>query len=293
MPTKATLMTLEGLRSVPLFSSLSDESTEQLRDLLTEDNFNTDTQVCRAGDTGDAMFLIEQGRVRISINDDDGNEITLAELARGDFFGEMSLIDGRKRSANARVIEDARLAVLSRNDFLRFVRSNPDVALAMLSALSERLRSTDQLLRSRVSRNVNEEQERRSTVADKAADLIAEFGGSWKFIIASMALIGFWIVFNSYILLSGFDPAPYQMLNLALAVIAGMQAPIIMMSQNRQGEKDRLRADLDYQVNLKNELSLAEVLRRLDVLESERLPKLFEDQNAILSLKSKVQSPKG
>ncbi len=160
MPTKATLMTLEGLRSVPLFSSLSDESTEQLRDLLTEDNFNTDTQVCRAGDTGDAMFLIEQGRVRISINDDDGNEITLAELARGDFFGEMSLIDGRKRSANARVIEDARLAVLSRNDFLRFVRSNPDVALAMLSALSERLRSTDQLLRSRVSRNVNEEQER-------------------------------------------------------------------------------------------------------------------------------------
>jgi uncharacterized membrane protein len=129
-------------------------------------------------------------------------------------------------------------------------------------------------------------------VADKAADLIAEFGGSWKFIIASMALIGFWIVFNSYILIRGFDPAPYQMLNLALAVIAGMQAPIIMMSQNRQGEKDRLRADLDYQVNLKNELSLAEVLRRLDVLESERLPKLFEDQNALLSPKSKVQSPK-
>src|SRR5687767_6073535 len=183
MPTKATLMTLEGLRSVPLFSSLSDESTEQLRDLLTEDEFLTNTQVCRAGDTGDAMFLIEQGRVRISINDEDGNEITLAELARGDFFGEMSLIDGRKRSANARVIEDARLAVLARADFLRFVRSNPDVALAMLSALSERLRSTDQLLRSRVSRNVNEEQERRSTVADKAADLIAEFGGSWKFII--------------------------------------------------------------------------------------------------------------
>jgi uncharacterized membrane protein len=272
-----------------LFSSLSDESTEQLRDLLTEDEFLTNTQVCRAGDTGDAMFLIERGRVRISINDEDGNEITLAELARGDFFGEMSLIDGRKRSANARVLEDARLAVLSRKDFLDFVRSNPDVALAMLSALSERLRSTDQLLRSRVSRNVNEEQERRSTVADRAADLIAEFGGSWKFIIFSMALIIAWMIFNTYILLRGFDPAPFQMLNLLLAVIAGMQAPIIMMSQNRQGEKDRLRADLDYQVNLKNELSLAEVLRRLDVLESERLPKLFEDQNAILSPKSKVQ----
>ncbi len=291
---KATRMTLEGLRSVPLFSSLSDESTTKLRDLLTEKEVPVNTEVCRAGDSGDAMFLIEEGRVRISIKDDDGNDITLAELARGDFFGEMSLIDGRKRSATATVIVDGRLAVLAREDFLTFVRSNPDVALAMLSALSERLRSTDQLLRSRVSRNVNEEQERRSTVADRAADLIAEFGGSWKFIIASMLLIGLWIVFNSYLLINGFDPKPYQMLNLGLAVVAGMQAPIIMMSQNRQGEKDRLRADLDYQVNLKNELSLAEVLRRLDVLESERLPQLFEDQNAALasSPRSKVQSPK-
>ena len=92
-----------------------------------------------------------------------------------------------------------------------------------------------------------------------------------------MGLIVFWIILNSYVLVAGFDPKPYQMLNLALAVIAGMQAPIIMMSQNRQGEKDRLRADLDYQVNLKNELSLAEVLRRIDVLESERLPKLLDD----------------
>ncbi len=120
------------------------------------------------------------------------------------------------------------------------------------------------------------------TMADRAADLIAEFGGSWKFIGASIGLIIFWILLNSYMLSNSFDAAPYQMLNLVLAVIAGMQAPIIMMSQNRQGEKDRLRADLDYQVNLKNELSLAEVLRRLDVLESERLPKLFEEQNARL-----------
>ena len=107
--------------------------------------------------------------------------------------------------------------------------------------------------------------------------MIAEFGGSWKFIGASFGVIVIWIVLNSFVLVGGFYPKPYQMLNLALAIIAGMQAPIIMMSQNRQGEKDRLRADLDYQVNLKNELSLAEVLRRLDVLESERLPKLISD----------------
>jgi uncharacterized membrane protein len=111
------------------------------------------------------------------------------------------------------------------------------------------------------------------------ADAIAEFGGSWTFIGASLSLIFFWMILNTYILSQGFDPAPFQMLNLVLAVIAGLQAPIIMMSQNRQGGKDRLRADLDYQVNLKNELALAEIMRRLDVLESERLPILFEEQN--------------
>ena len=270
-------MTIEALRSVPLFASLDDEAAKDLRNLLSDRVVPQNTRLFRQGDKGDAMYLIESGRVRISIRDDDQQEVTLAELAQGDFFGEMSIIDGRQRSADAQVIEDARLAILSRDAFLSFVRNNPDVALEMLSALTDRLRRTDELLRSRVSRNANEEEKARLTLADRAADLIAEFGGSWKFIGVSIALIIFWIIFNSFILIRGFDPAPYQMLNLVLAVIAGMQAPIIMMSQNRQGEKDRLRADLDYQVNLKNELSLAEVLRRLDVLESERLPKLIDD----------------
>ncbi len=295
MSVNAQEMTLEALRSVPLFGSLDDQAATDLRELLTVEDISAGTQLFDKGDSGDAMYLIESGRVRISIHDQDAQEVTLADLAQGDFFGEMALIDGRKRSADARVVQDARLAILSRPAFLAFVRANPDVALEMLSALSERLRRTDELLRSRASRNVNEEQASRMTVADRAADLIAEFGGSWKFIGVSIALIIVWIIFNSYVLFSGFDPKPYQMLNLVLAVIAGMQAPIIMMSQNRQGEKDRLRADLDYRVNLKNELSLAEVLRRLDVIESERLPKLFEEQNARLTqgqAESQVSSSK-
>lgn len=291
MSTKANEMTLEALRSVPLFASLTDAAALELRNLLSTENRTAGTQFFQQGDSGDAMFLIESGRVRISITDEDRKEITLAELAQGDFFGEMSIIDGRKRSADASVIEDGRFAILARPDFLSFVRANPDVALGMLGALTDRLRRTDELIRSRVSRNANDEQRKRATVADRAADLIAEFGGSWKFIGVSIGLIAFWIMFNSYVLFNGFDPKPYQMLNLVLAVIAGMQAPIIMMSQNRQGEKDRLRADLDYRVNLKNELSLAEVLRRLDVLESERLPKLFEEQNARLG-QSPVSSQK-
>src|SRR3989440_12591486 len=272
-------MTLDAIRSVPLFASLDDEATRELRSLLRTRIVETGTALFRAGDEGDAMYLIESGKVRIAVTDEDEKEIVLAELARGDFFGEMAIIDGKQRSADATIAEDARLAVLSRDNFLRFIHNNPTVALEMLSATFSRLRRTDKMLQQRVSRNVNEEQDKRMTIADRAADVIAEFGGSWKFIISAMAIIVGWIIFNSWVLIRGFDPAPYQMLNLVMGVIAGLQAPIIMMSQNRQGSKDRLRADLDYQVNLKNELALNEVLRRLDVLESERLPLLFAEQN--------------
>jgi len=275
-------MTLEAIRSVPLFASLDDEAAARLRGLLQVHEVSAGKHLFRTGDKGDAMYLIERGRVRISVRDEDKQDITLAELARGDFFGEMSIIDGKRRSADASVIDDARFAILSRANFMAFIQSNPMVTLEMLSAVFDRLRRTDQLLQQRVSRNANEEAEKRMTVADRMADLLAEFGGSWKFIGVSLALIIAWIILNSYILVRGFDPVPYQMLNLTLAVVAGLQAPIIMMSQNRQTEKDRLRADLDYEVNLKNELSLIEVLRRLDVIESERLPKLFEEQHTRL-----------
>jgi CRP/FNR family cyclic AMP-dependent transcriptional regulator len=276
-------MTLEALRSVPLFASLDEAAARALRELLSVRDFRAGMDLFRAGDAGDAMYLIEQGRVRIHIQDADGKDMTLAELARGDFFGEMALLDGKSRSASASIIEDARLAILARADFLKFVRANPEVTLEMLSAITERLRRTDELLTQRVSRNANEEERARLTLADRAADIIAEFGGSWKFIIASILFLIFWVLLNTWLLRDkGFDPYPYVLLNLVLAMITGLQAPIIMMSQNRQAEKDRIRADLDYQVNLKNEIALNEVLRRLDVLESERLPILFEQQNARL-----------
>ena len=273
------VMTVEAIRSVPLFASLHDEAAQELLTLLQGREVASGTALFRAGDKGDSMYLIQSGRIRIAVNDEDGHEIVLAELAQGDFFGEMAIIDGQQRAAGATVIEDAHLLILSRDNFLRFINSNPGVALEMLSAVFQRLRHTDKMLQQRVSRNVNEEQDKRMTIADRAADVIAEFGGSWKFIITAIGIIIAWIVFNSYIMVKGFDAAPYQMLNLVMGIIAGLQAPIIMMSQNRQGSKDRLRADLDYQVNLKNELALSEVLRRLDVLESERLPLLFAQQN--------------
>jgi uncharacterized membrane protein len=191
-------------------------------------------------------------------------------LQRGDFFGEMALFDGKPRSADARVAESARLAVLSREHFLSFVRSNPNVALEMLTAMTNRLRQTDELLRHTSTRNVNVEEAAQLTVADRAADLIAEFGGSWKFIIAAVVFVNIWVWINMWLAWLGkinFDPYPFLLLSTAINVLSILQAPIILMSQNRQSHKDRLRAEIDYQVNLKNELALNEILERLKALE--------------------------
>jgi uncharacterized membrane protein len=177
----------------------------------------------------------------------------------------MAMLDGHGRSANATAIEDARLAKLTRDDFLAFMRSDPRVTLELLTALTQRLRRTDELLRHRVSRNVNQEQEARLTMADRAADKIAEFGGSWKFIITFLSFMTFWVMVNTWVIFNRvFDPYPFLLLSTGLNMLAALQAPIIMMSQNRQAQKDRLRANLDYQVNLKNELLLSDMIRRLD-----------------------------
>jgi uncharacterized membrane protein len=263
-------MNVETLRHVPLFESLDNETARELCELLESLDCKTGAVLFRAGDEGDAMYLIEEGTVRICMRAKDGHEVTLTELERGDFFGEMALLDGKRRSADARVAEDARLAVLSREHFLSFMRSNPNVALEMLTALANRLRHTDELLRHSATRNVNVEEAAQLTVADRAADLIAEFGGSWKFIIAAVVFFNVWVLINTWLAWVGetsFDPYPFLLLSTAINMLAVLQAPIILMSQNRQSHKDRLRAEIDYQVNLKNELALNEILERLRTLE--------------------------
>ena len=172
-------MTIDTLRHVPLFESLDDEAARQLCELLETRDCKAETFLFRSGDEGDAMYIIERGKVRICVQATDGREVTLTELDRGDFFGEMALLDGQRRSADAVVAEDARLAVLSRDHFLSFIRSSPDVALKMLTAVANRLRHTDELLRHSATRNVNVEEAAQRTLADRAADVIAEFGGSW------------------------------------------------------------------------------------------------------------------
>ncbi|PYJ05930.1 MAG: hypothetical protein DME95_02530 [Verrucomicrobia bacterium] len=266
-------MTIDTLRQVPLFESLDNEAAGELCHLLESLDCKASTILFRAGDEGDAMYVIERGKVRICVRTTQGHELTLTELGRGDFFGEMALLgDGQRRSADAVVAEDARLAVLSREHFLSFVRSSPNVALELLTALANRLRHTDEMLRHSATRNVNVEEAARLTLADRAADIIAEFGGSWKFIIAAVLFFNVWVLINTLLLAnSGFDPYPYLLLSTGINMLAVLQAPIILMSQNRQAHKDRLRSEIDYQINLKNELALNEILERLKTLEREYL----------------------
>lgn len=264
-------MNLQALRSVPLFQKLDSHAVSELFKLLTVRTIASGTALFRRDDPGDAMFFIERGRIRISVQDADGHDTVLAELGSGDFFGEMAMLDGQSRSADATATEETELAVLAREDFRAFVRRDPDIALGLLTAMTQRLRRTDNLLRHRISRNINDIEAAHITMADRAADLIAEFGGSWKFIGSAIGFVMVWILINSWLLYAHpFDAFPYVLLNLVLGMIAGLQAPIIMMSQNRQSGKDRLRADLDYRVNLKNELLLTEVLRRVENLEGSR-----------------------
>jgi len=273
-------MTIDTLRHVPLFESLDDEAARKLCRLLESIDCKAKAALFRAGDEGDAMYLIEEGKVRISVKATDGRDMTLTELGRGDFFGEMALLDGQRRSADAIVSEDARLAVLSRDHFLSFMRSSPDVMLELLTALATRLRDTDELLRHRATRNVNVEEAARLTFADRAADILAEFGGSWKFIIAAVLFFNAWVLINTWLLTNnGFDPYPYLLLSTAINMLAVLQAPIILMSQNRQSHKDRLRAEIDYQINLRNELALNEIIERLKALERDYLKLASENSS--------------
>src|SRR6266487_5081387 len=214
-------MTVETLRQVPLFESLDDEAAKKLCELLESLDCKANTFLFRAGEAGDAMYIIERGKVRICVQATDGHEVTLTELGRGDFFGEMALLGGQQRSADAVVAEDSRLAVLLREHFLSFMRSSPDVALEMLTALANRLRHTDELLRHSATRNVNVEEAATLTFADRAADILAEFGGSWKFIFSAIGFLNVWVWINMWLAWIGkikFDPYTFLLLSTGINV---------------------------------------------------------------------------
>jgi uncharacterized membrane protein len=249
----------ELLANIPLFESLTPEDLESLSRRLEQTEFAVGDVIFHQGDEGSSLFIIEDGAVEISYGEGRGR-VVLATLFTGQYFGELSLFDGAPRSATATAAKRSRLIRLDRDDLVDFVNKNPSAALRIIAEMSERLRQTNELMSQQVSRNVLEEEEEHLTFGQRIADRVAAFGGSWPFIFVFGAVMTMWMGVN-ILRLASFDLYPFILLNLVLSTVAALQAPVIMMSQNRQASKDKLLAENDYQVNLKAEMEIAALLR--------------------------------
>lgn len=252
---------IELLKTIPLFESLETDDLLALEARLRESKVEAGETVFAQGDTGDAMYLIEDGAVDI-MTGSGKQTVVLASLFKQQYFGELALLDGAPRSASAVAARDTHLLALDRDDFVEFVRKRPDAALSIMHEVGERIRATNELMTRTVARNVHEEEEEKLTLGQRVADVVAAFGGSWPFIFIFVGFMAVWMIWNSIEHPPlAFDPLPFMFLNLFLSTLAALQAPIIMMSQNRQAAKDKALALNTYQVNLKQEVSLDKLLR--------------------------------
>jgi len=270
---------LRGEDSV--FQLLDDEELAVLGAHVDELTFSPGDTIFAAGQPGGGMHVVLSGRVEVSIDDVDRRRVVLQEVGKGGIFGELSLFDGGPRSATVVALEATRTFLIERHDLERLFARHPAAAIDVLAVMGRRLRETDRLLSQRVSRNANEVLAEEATFGERVADAVARFGGSWSFIFSFGAFLLVWVSLNTYLLLGRkepFDPYPFILLNLFLSMIAALQAPVIMMSQNRQDTKDRVRSELDYQVNLKAELGVTRLIEKFD-----RLEKRLADQAAASS----------
>jgi len=259
-----------SLAQIPLFKRLAPTELEQLASSVDQVNFKAEETVFNEQDQGDALYVVDSGSIRIWVLDEDVKPVTLAELKPGEFFGELAVLDRGARSTNATAIVDTELHRLSSDDFEQFLLKHPDIAIDVICEIGARMRQTNALVSQRATRNINVEMEERSTFGQRVADRVASFGGSWTFIMIYVSFLVGWMALNTFVLVhygrgeggDQFDPYPYILLNLMLSMTAALQAPIIMMSQNRAAEKDRLAAEQDFKVNLKSELMLEELMRK-------------------------------
>jgi uncharacterized membrane protein len=259
----STTVTMIG--EVPIFGLLDDEEREALAQMMDCRDFKEGEIIFHYGDSGGEIFILRNGSIELFIESMEGEKIVISENEKGDVIGELSFLDGGARTATALAREATQTLVMHRDRLLEFIDKHPHAAMDLLTAVGRRLRATDELLRTQVSRNPNLEEEERLTFGQRIADKVAAFGGSWTFIIIFAVILAVWVVINSTALFAKhFDPYPYILLNLFLSMIASVQAPVIMMSQNRLSSKDRLKSDLDYEVNLKAELEVAHLHRKVD-----------------------------
>jgi CRP/FNR family cyclic AMP-dependent transcriptional regulator len=272
-----------SLARVTFFKRLEPDELEQLAARVEQVSFEPGATIFSENDKGDALYVVDSGTVRIWILDDDAKPVTLAELKEGHFFGELAVLDRGPRSTNASAVENTVLHRLSSDDFQQFLLQHPEASIDVICEIGARMRQTNMLVTMRVTRNINVEMEEKATLGQRVADKVATFGGSWTFIGIYTFFLVLWIGTNSYLLVrfgADFDPFPYILLNLMLSMTAALQAPIIMMSQNRAAYKDRLAAEQDFKVNLKSELLLEELMRRTKARETQ-MQELLDGVNSL------------
>jgi CRP/FNR family cyclic AMP-dependent transcriptional regulator len=268
----------ELLAETPLFALLDEQERSSLAERTEHVHFDAGVTIFRGGEPGDSMYVVRTGEVEIFFKNDTGQRIVLETARAGDFFGEISLLDGGPRTASAVAKTDVEAIMVDRNDLDEFLRRSPAAAMDLLAATGRRLRETARLLRHTASRDVNEEEEDKRTRVMKIADWISEASGSIPFLLIHCVLFFVWIIDNvapiSRSRWGGWDPYPFGLLTMVVSLEAIILSVFVLLSQNRQASRERLRNDIEYQVNLKAELEVAELHRNVADMQAELLARL-------------------
>ena len=258
------------LAEVPLFKLLDDAARTTLAERLERISAPTGKVLFSRGDPGDALYVVISGEIEMFFKNDTGERIVLEKARSGDFFGEISLLDGGPRTAAALATTDTEVLVVDRADLAEFLRLRPESAMALLTAMGQRLRESARLLRHSVSRDINEETEDKRTRVMKVADWISDFSGSLPFLFIHIGIFFVWIVMNVGFIartsVGGFDPFPFGLLTMVVSLEAIILSVFVLLSQNRQVARDRVRNDIEYQVNLKAELEIGHLHEKIDEL---------------------------
>jgi CRP-like cAMP-binding protein len=260
----------DPLARIPIFEALSSEERAGLAQLFRPRRFSRGQHIVRVGEPGKEFFIIQDGTVDISVPDEAGRSLVLASLGPGQFFGEISLLDGGPRTATARSATDSSLLELAREDFLSFIQRHPSVAIQMLTILGQRQRETNEKLRA--IKNANEIIAQRISPGERALERIAKVFSSTGWVIANLVFFAIWIVGNLILLRVGRrgfdDPPTFFLLGFLISVEAILLSMIVLNSQKRQADRDRIRSDLEYDVNIKAHLEVVQLHEKVDRLET-------------------------
>jgi len=255
------------LKSVPLFGLLDDEERAVLASQVEVKSFTIRERIYKAGDPGGQAYVMVSGKVRVSTVDEDHQEVIVDEPAPGEFFGFASMIEQTPHLTNAIALEPTTCIEISRDDIAVLLQRKPDAGMDLLTAQGRQFHAAQELVRARASRNPNDLIDTEATFAERLADEVARFGGSWTFIIAFGVILLIYTSINIALRGHAWDPYPFILLNLFLSMLAAIQAPVIMMSQNRQDNKDRLRGELDFDVNRRAASDIQGLARKLNLLD--------------------------